>query len=218
MRELTVLHPSLSARYVAVVSTVAGTVEAALPPAVCANRVARWSTDPPALRLAPWRGERVAFLHHLRRLAGRGRPLLVADVRHCYGSITPGVVEDSLRRLGAPAAAAREVGSFLARLRSLGVHGLPVGPDPSAVLANAVLVHADAALAEAGARHLRWVDDVVVRLDEREPSDRVLAVLRVALAELGLELNHAKTRVVPGFSAIAAPGAVSAMRGRPAVG
>src|SRR5881398_3481822 len=37
----------------------------------------------------------------------------------------------------------RELGSFLRALVDAGVRGLPVGPDPSAILANGVLAHAD---------------------------------------------------------------------------
>jgi hypothetical protein len=191
------LHPALAARYAELVASVAPIVEAGLSPAVAANRVEWCGVRPPALRLASWREERAAFAGRLDGLARRAPCLVLADVRDCYGSITPTVVERSLRRLGCGANAAAEVRRFLERLRVLlGIRGLAVGPDPSAVLANAVLAEADAALATMGVRHLRWVDDVVAAAPARPAAEAVLRVLRRTLARAGLELNEAKTRVL----------------------
>src|SRR4029450_374898 len=83
-----------------------------------------------------------------------------ADVRRCYASMSPSIVGDALDRAGIPTAC--EVAGFLAGLERIGVEGLPVGPDASAVLANAVLAQVDRLLREAGIEHLRWVDDVVL--------------------------------------------------------
>ena len=52
--------------------------------------------------------------------------------------------------------------TLLRRIARAGTPGLPIGPEPSAVLANAVLATADAAATHAGVRLLRWVDDVVL--------------------------------------------------------
>jgi hypothetical protein len=75
------------------------------------------------------------------------------------------------------------------------VRGLPIGPEPSAVLANAVLAEMDGAIRRAGARHLRWVDDVFLwgtRADVR----RALGALDDALSRAGLALHPEKTRVL----------------------
>ncbi len=218
VRALTVLHPSLAARYVALVARVAGAVEAGLSPAVAANRVAASRERPPMLRLEPWRRERRVFAARLRRLAGSERCVVFADVRDCYGRIEPGVVERALRRLGCDAVAARAVRAFLDRLASGGVRGLPVGPDASAVLANAVLAGADAALRSAGVRHLRWVDDVVAGTTDRGGAERVLQILRAELGAAGLELNDAKTRIVTDPSALRPVHRVSATWRDPPVG
>ena len=71
--------------------------------------------------------------------------------------------------------------------------GLPVGPEPSAVVANAVLTPVDRALSDAGIRHLRWVDDLVLAAED---PGAALEVLRGSLATVGLRLNERKTRVV----------------------
>ncbi len=68
-------------------------------------------------------------------------------------------------------------------------------PGPGAVLANAVLHRLDAAIAEAGAPHVRWVDDVVAVARDRRHARRVLDAALRSLDELGLRPNAGKTVV-----------------------
>jgi hypothetical protein len=197
-RRLVALHPSLAGRYTSLLAAVAPCVEATLSPCVLANRVVASCVDPPMLRLRPWRDERAAFSSRFARLAAGEACVVFADVRECYRSIRPGVVERSLAASGCDVAASAEVAAFLARLEEHGVRGLPIGPDPSAVLANVVLAPLDREIGRLGLRHLRWVDDVVVGVGGAEEAERVLAIVRRELARLGLELNEDKTRIVVG--------------------
>jgi hypothetical protein len=196
-RDLVHLHPALAARYDELVAAVAPMVEASLSRAVCANRVVESSVAPPVLRLAPWRTERVAFAAGLERFASRSPCLVFTDVSECYRSVRPGIVERSLVHAGAGSVHAAAVRTFLEGLERIGVIGLPIGPDPSAVLANAVLSTVDRALAAEGYEYLRWVDDVVVAADPSATAEAVAIVGR-ALATVGLRPNDAKTRVVLG--------------------
>lgn len=216
-RELVALDARQHARYTALVAAVAPAVERGLSTAVSANRVIASRVRPPVLRFAPWRVERSRFTRRLSELADGGQCLLLADVRDCYGSISPEVVESALRRMGCPRAEAAAVGRFLAELGARGVRGLPVGPDPSAVLANAVLSRLDAAVEASGARHLRWVDDVVVAVAPTGAA-RLLASLRAALGSVGLALNERKTRLVLDPAEVGSAGSLSAARSRVAVG
>jgi hypothetical protein len=121
--------------------------------------------------------------------------------------MSPAMVGDALRRAGIPTA--HEVHGFLSGLERVGVEGLPVGPDASAVLANAVLAQVDRRLRDAGVEHLRWVDDVVLSgVDVRA----ALTVFRTALASIGLRANETKTRIVPDPRALGAANAVSGDR------
>jgi hypothetical protein len=122
--------------------------------------------------------------------------LVFADVLDCYGSIRPTVVRDALASLGADPLSCDRVRSFLDELADRGVRGLPIGPAPSAVLANAVLAAADRALERWEVPYLRWVDDVVAGTSDREAAERVVGGLAAALAPMGLALNASKTRVV----------------------
>ncbi len=190
-RRFAVLDPQARERYVELVAAAAEAIEALLSPAVMANRIAWWRLEPPELRLRPWRLERRLFAARLASLASRRGPIAFADVRRCYASISPAMVGRALRLAGVGTADAVE--GFLGGLQALGVRGLPVGPDASAVLANAVLAPVDRALRDAGIEHLRWVDDVVLRgVDPQE----AVSVFRRALAELDLRPNERKTRVV----------------------
>jgi hypothetical protein len=106
-------------------------------------------------RLRPWRGARSAWRRAVQGsiVGPSGSVVIVSDVRDCY----PSVGERALDAVGC----SRELGSFLRALAEAGVHGLPVGPDPSVILANGVLAHADRVAAAAGSRPKRWVEDLV---------------------------------------------------------
>jgi hypothetical protein len=161
-------------------------IERSLGPGVLANRAAGRGTIATA-RLEPWRP---AWRRWRRGFPGiSDTPLLRMDVASFYGSVG----ERTLRRALGP-----DADGVLDVLRALwaeGVTGLPVGPEPSAILANAVLASVDAAIRDAGVMAVRWVDDWVVPVASRLAADRTLAAVERALRELGLELNFAKTSV-----------------------
>jgi hypothetical protein len=200
VRVLTLLDPTAREEYLGLVAPAVPAIESALSDRVVAHRVARCRADPPALLLRPWRSERRAFALRLRGLAAGASTIAIADVRRCYASIAPATVARTLGDLGVDSA--REIGAFLARLERAGGRGLPVGPEASAVLANAVLARADEALRSAGAEHLRWVDDVVIAAEDSIQARRAIAVLADAVAGLGLRLNEAKTRIASTSGAV----------------
>jgi hypothetical protein len=196
VRLLARLSGSLAAEYRDAVVRVVPRVEENLSRAVLAERV--------ALRYPPAGGPRIAATDprtaraHARaratRLArSRPGPVILADVRSCYASIAPEVVERRLRLLEC-AEDASSVRAVLERLSELGVRGLPVGPRGSAVLANAVLSRVDEEIAAARALHLRWVDDVVIFPGNRDP-ERVLDRVAGALHDLGLSLALEKCAI-----------------------
>jgi hypothetical protein len=188
VRWLTRLDPAGERAFRRAVAPIAGRIESSLGPEVLASRI---TSTPGGWRVAPWRPYRSAWHSALRGAVARGSRgtvFAVTDVRDCYGSITAETVE---ALLGPEAARAVRV---LRELRELGVRGLPVGPEPSAVLANGVLARLDATLRRSGVRHLRWVDDLVLWGAEREVR-RALDALRRTAATVGLELQERKTVV-----------------------
>jgi hypothetical protein len=157
-------------------------IERSLGPGVFADR-----TDDRA-RPIPWIRARRAW-----RAAGRSsvldaeRPVVVAgDVRDCYGSMG--------QRAQAALGVGTELRAFLGALIDAGVRGLPVGPDPSAILANAMIAIADREAAAAGCRPIRWVDDVLFVAAGRRSAQRAFDAWRRGLDRLGLEAHEGKTR------------------------
>ena len=196
IRWLAELDPPTARAYERSVATLVPEIERALGPNVFANRVALADPARGTLRLEAWRSARGRFRRALAEGVAAATSVALADVRNCYGSIGPEVCALALRRLGAPARAVTDLARLLGELRAAGLPGLPVGPTPSAVLANGVLAGADRALAAAGFVHVRWVDDFVVFATDASAGERALAVLRFALADLGLELAEAKSRLL----------------------
>jgi hypothetical protein len=194
-RTLTILSREDEHRYVAAVARVARRIERSLAPEVMANRlVGRGRAD--GLRLEPWRPARVAFVEARRRLATRADVLVVTDVRDYYATIDPAVVAADLAALGAGSSEILDIDVVLRRFAAAGVRGLPVGPDPSAVLANGVLARVDDDLRERGFAHVRWVDDVTIAAPDRRGAVAALDAFRRSLAARGLETNDAKTAVL----------------------
>src|SRR5437588_3195884 len=189
-RLLTLLDRADESRYGTLVERVAGFVERSLGPQVLANRVVEGTT------LAPWRPAWRRLLRRRAALAARGRVVVHVDVRRCYPSITSGSVAGALGELGASQEDVRSVVAVLDRFQEEGVPGLPVGPDPSAVLANAVLASVDRALERVGLPHVRWVDDVWAVARDQDDARRALDRLRLVLRRIGLEVNEDKTEII----------------------
>ena len=148
-------------------------------------------------QLEPWRPARVAWRQALRAALATSPPpaVLVADVRRCYASIHPTALAARLRALGADRgtkSASRRSSSVSVRR----VRGLPIGPPPSAILANAVLAVVDERMREAGIPHLRWVDDVVAFAPGRHEAVVAFDALRRGLDAVGLAPNDTKTRIL----------------------
>jgi hypothetical protein len=192
-RRLVVLDVVEGAAFARAVWRVAPAIERSLGPEVLANRAGRLPGT-----LLPWRpawARRCADIE--RQLdAAAGPVVVVADVRRCYPSIGFGTLERALRRLRIPGPDVAAILSWQGWFRDGGVEGLPVGPEPSAVLANAVLTIADQSLRENGTPFRRWVDDIVAFSPDRRRAIVALDGLHRALSAAGLELNDAKTRVV----------------------
>jgi reverse transcriptase-like protein len=185
-----------AAAYERTVARVVPAVEQRLSVRVLANRS---GADASRVRIRPWEPARARWHGSAGRLLAAPHPpvVVLADVRDCYRSITPETAARGLAAAGCDRSDVAAIVRFLRSLRPEGIRGLPVGPEPSAVLANAALLPLDEALLATGVSWLRWVDDVVAFTPTRREAARVLDVVRATLGVLGLSANDAKSRIVP---------------------
>lgn len=193
-RQIHRLDPETLERLHDATAKVAPHVESLLGPEVIAERLAdtaNLSRDGSGW-LAPWREARRTFEIRRSELA-EGSVMVRTDVRDCYGSMKPALVGASLLVCGCHPAQAARLMRILESLQSRGVRGLPVGPAASSVLANAVLLRADASLG--GVPHIRWVDDFLLFLPDRRGALRALDRLASTLGDIGLGLAPEKTSI-----------------------
>lgn len=200
-RTLTHLGDRAQRSYRAAVARVVPAVELALGPGVIANR-ARPTVS--GFELDAWTPARRRYARSIATTsAGPWRAAFLGDVQDCYASITPATVEQTLRRLDAPPDAVRAIVALLLRFEAEGVRGLPIGPEPSALLANAVLHPVDRALVEAVvAPTFRWVDDVVTFATDVATARKAADVFERSLGRLGLAANPRKCRIVDDPAAV----------------
>lgn len=214
IRTLTVLGPRDLRRYESVVAAVVPSVERALGRVAAANRA---QLDATGLRLEAWPRARGRYRRAVASaVAGPFRAAFVGDVSDCYGSITLAEVARALRRIGVREVGVEPVVETLRWFEELGVRGLPVGPTPSAVLANAVLAPVDRALTGAvDGPVLRWVDDVVAFATDRHSAGRAAVAFERALVDLGLTPHPGKcmTLLDPGAVRASAGGSHSGPQG-----
>ena len=206
IRTLTVLGPRDLRRYEAAVAAVVPAVERSLGDVAVANRARPVAAG---LRIEPWPRARDRYRRQVASATtGPFRAAFVGDVRDCYGSITHGEVSRALRCIGAHEDDVRAVVEMLRGFEERGVHGLPIGPQPSAVLANAVLAPVDRAVAGAvDGPVLRWVDDVVAFATDRQRARRAADVFGQTLVELGLAPHESKSMTIDDPRALRSAGA-----------
>jgi hypothetical protein len=213
-RWLADLDPTDRAAYARDVARLAPAIERRLGSVVVANRVGRIGGP---LSVEPWAVARARFRRALPSVPTRRSALVLAtDVRDCYCSIRPAALGRVLADLGCDPHDVAGVLQRLERWHADGVRGLPIGPPPSAVLANAALAPADRAIASAGVRHVRWVDDVVMWAGSASDLVRARDRWRRALAAVGLEENTEKVRLLDpravGLRASSSRGGIETLR------
>jgi hypothetical protein len=194
-RHIAVLDPADRRAYAEAVARVVPAIEAALGLQVLADRARVQGAQ---VVLADWRRARRTFREAMKaQLHARPRgAVFTGDVRACFPSIGAEVVDRALRRIGSRPADSERVVAVLRGFAERGITGLPVGPAPSAPLANAVLLNVDRAIRAEGACHLRWVDDVVVVCEDRAAAIRVADAFHRALGADGLHANPSKTTIL----------------------
>jgi hypothetical protein len=200
-------------RFERAVAAVVPTVERGLAEGIMANRARAGAHG---LELQPWQTARRRFQREVAMAAGSSRAAFVGDVHECYASIRAVAVERALADLGVAHDDVARVCGLLRSFEERGVTGLPIGPAPSAVLANAVLAPVDRAMrAAASGPVFRWVDDVVAFTSGRLGAERVAGAFQRSLEDAGLLAHPTKCSVtLEPLESVVASSAASGMRAR----
>jgi hypothetical protein len=136
----------------------------------------------------PWVQDRRAWREALRTSLDGARVVVAADVADCYPSVEERAIQMAAARAGGDPG---PLLAFLTRTSDAGVRGLPIGPAPSSLVADAVLGIADERARVAGIHPVRWVDDVMFAGD-RDQVARAARAWRSALGDLGLHEHDGK--------------------------
>lgn len=126
----------------------------------------------------------------------RGRHWVVdADIESYFDHVSHDRLLDQLAELGG-----RRIVALVAAWLQVGEttpgRGVAQGSVISPLLSNIYLHPFDVAMIEAGVALVRYADDFVALCDSRQEARDTLDYVSQVLAELGLALNHDKTRIV----------------------
>jgi hypothetical protein len=180
-----VLHPGWHAALHRAVAGLRDKVDAVLDPGVFGYRRGADGTTSYSLQ---WQ----AFSKYTATQSHNARWVVLTDVSKFFSSLSWIQVVEAAMDIDS--VASRPLLGIAAQLECRGLDYLPSGYADARMLANTVLHHVDQRV---NVPLSRWVDDYRLFVPPGEDPDEALTTLREALDEVGLELNDAKTRVLP---------------------
>lgn len=123
--------------------------------------------------------------------------VLMADIADFYNQIAVHRIPNALEDAGVPGVRARNFENFLLRLNASQSQGIPVGPLPSAIVAELCMNDVDTLLVKKGAPHVRFVDDFRIFCKNPAEAIQVLHDLTEYLHTTHrLALEGSKTRII----------------------
>jgi hypothetical protein len=155
-------------------------------------------------RLFDSRFSYVTFLKDARRRRGVSDFQVNCDIADFFGSVSPESVGRALSDAGVAQSTNDHIVSLL-QLWSRRAKGLPVGPNASKILAEAVLCRVDRLLLAQGVEYVRYVDDFKLIAPDRGTAERDAQILAAVLEENGFTLNADKTEYVEPTQAVSKP-------------
>lgn len=190
-------------------------------PAIEVNRIPVSSNVVHSYRFMPGRDrvfdQRFNILSFLGTTAERAKDggfIVKCDLASCFGSMGSERVAAALEHCGVPGWQVEYIARLLRFWRHPDSPGLPVGPIASRIFAEAVLLHIDHRLHEAGVQYLRYVDDFRLFAPDETAARHALVALREAAASEGFILNADKTQIL-NLAKMPGDADPSAMGGKP---
>ena len=129
-------------------------------------------------------------------LAAKYTHILYCDIADFYNQVYHHTVENQLISAGLPNQAVKWIIGLLESTTAGVSRGVPVGPHPIHLIAEATLIPVDNSLVSAGVRHIRYADDMVIFCkSEREAKAALLTVATVLDKQQRLTLQRHKTKI-----------------------
>jgi hypothetical protein len=161
------------------------------------HRVFSYRYEPKDSHLFDLKFNSEAFQNHtIARLADDGKAYLVrTDIKDFYASITGSALRNALSRHRVPHWCIETLMLMLGRWQQGSGAGIPIGPNASHILAEALLVDVDSDLIKDGIDYIRFVDDYRLFAPDADTARTWLEILSKRLRALGLILRADKTSV-----------------------
>lgn len=194
LRRETVLDPFADLAYLALLTPAVPHIERHLSRRnVFSVRAEIFATG--AWRTVPWR-QAQARLHEVLAEFDDDSSFAVGqmDVQNHFATVDTGPLARTLSSVGCADSTVRGIVAFLDELGSVvGVpHGLPIGPEASAVLGTVALVSLDRLLERVTLRFTRWVDDITFLVGHERLYGLVHDEVAAHLESRRQRANHAK--------------------------
>jgi hypothetical protein len=157
------------------------------------NVVHSWRFAPKRHRLFDDRFTLASFRTVTRERAESAEIVVSCDLTNCYGNLGADRVASALERCGVSTWQREYLRQLLSFWQSPDGLGLPIGPNASRILAEAVLLQIDTRLQDAGIDYIRFVDDFRLFAEDERSALFGLQTVADAAASQGLWLNANKT-------------------------
>lgn len=137
-----------------------------------------------------------SFWHTAATLAPKYTNILYCDIADFYNQVNHHTVENQLISAGLPNQAVKWIIGLLESTTAGVSRGVPVGPHPIHLIAEATLIPVDNSLVSAGLRHIRYADDMVIFCkNAREARAALSTVATVLDRQQRLTLQRHKTKI-----------------------
>jgi retron-type reverse transcriptase len=138
------------------------------------------------------------FWNHCLRKSTTHNFVLILDISDYYNQIYHHTIENQLNESGFPNQATKWVIRLLEAVSAKVSRGIPVGPHPAHLLAEASLIPVDNSLLAYGIDYCRFVDDIIVfAKDETAARTHLYQVAGTLDKQQRLQLQKSKTRILP---------------------
>jgi hypothetical protein len=196
-RPTTQLDPIDSVLFTALIHQFGSGIEARRRP-LADKTVFSYRFDPsPGGDLFPHKDAWNDFWSHAAATAAAHPVAAIVDISDFYNQIYHHTVENQLIESGLPNQASKWVIRLLEAVTAKVSRGVPVGPHPAHLLAEASLIPVDNTLVTEGIKFCRFVDDIVLFCDdENDVRPTLLRVAEILDKQQRLQLNRGKTQLL----------------------